>query len=939
MPFQEFRFKLVETIDSLLDLMENDPGYRCFLLDGQMAMVDDYLAIRPENETRMKALAGAGRLTVGPWYVLADEFLVSGETLVRNLQMGMSRAAEFAAPMQVGYLPDMFGHIAQMPQLLTLAGLDQAVVWRGVPSAIERTEFAWQSPDGSSVHTEYLLEGYSNGVTLPEDPHILLGRVREIVERFSPFMDGSGRLLVMNGSDHQLPQAHLSHTLERAREVLALREEKSAWSDIGIDDVAFKVTSLPEALDCNHRGGNIAHDASHAGQADEGLPLWHGELRSGARSNLLMGVASNRVDVKIAADKAFLEMEKRTEPYCALFLDPGKWPDRFLDTAWKLIVQNAAHDSICACSVDEVVDEVLGRFAQARQITSRLAGVAIDSLAGSLADPGIVVVNPSPFSRSGMVELTLEAGLDASGVLATPDAAIQVLEESATGPGMLTFDSDAIKNFLPGLNSPKIDSTSFVQNITIETLASSIEVHVSLGPREAIGLQLDAYKQELLAAIKHSPQLPIHVHLDRKPTRRVIARVTDVPGYGWKPFSAAALDHPASATETGTSADTGTRTDVKTSSNAMIGSNLEHPDARPTIWLGNGLVDIEINQADGTFTLNGLAGMGRLVDGGDAGDSYNYSPPPVDTVVDRPRTVNVVTEESGPQRAQVKIRSTFAWPASLDSNLSKRTGENQVIVDTRLELRADEPYVRVCTSFINPSQDHRLRVHFPLPHPANRSSAGCAFGTVERGLDAEGRPEEYGLPTFPSRGFVSAGGLTVVHQGLCEYELIDLLDAADGPVASAMAVTLLRSTSMLSRLGMRYRPFPAGPLVEVEGLKMLGQRIVANYALMVNCDDPYRFMEDVFLPLEIIYPQGGGWREPVGSALEIDPGTAKVSALTRTGEFLDIRLFNPADRPTTIIATGYTGDVIDLTGRVSSTFDGAIDLKPFGIITLRIRRS
>ncbi len=130
-PFQTFRLKLVHLIDDLLDQMEGDSAYSHFLLDGQLAVIDDYLEMRPENEDRLRGLAGAGRIAVGPWYILMDEFLVSGETVVRNLQAGLRRGAAFGGVMPVGYLPDMFGHIAQMPQLLTLAGMPHAVVWRG----------------------------------------------------------------------------------------------------------------------------------------------------------------------------------------------------------------------------------------------------------------------------------------------------------------------------------------------------------------------------------------------------------------------------------------------------------------------------------------------------------------------------------------------------------------------------------------------------------------------------------------------------------------------------------------------------------------------------------------------------------------------------------------------------------------------------------------
>ena len=133
--YQDFRLALVELIDTLIPLLERDASYPHFMLDGQMAVVDDYLEVRPEAEERLRALAAAGRLSMGPWYILMDEFLASGETIVRNLQMGLVRGAAFGGVMDVGYLPDMFGHIAQMPQILRLAGFRDAVVWRGVPSA------------------------------------------------------------------------------------------------------------------------------------------------------------------------------------------------------------------------------------------------------------------------------------------------------------------------------------------------------------------------------------------------------------------------------------------------------------------------------------------------------------------------------------------------------------------------------------------------------------------------------------------------------------------------------------------------------------------------------------------------------------------------------------------------------------------------------------
>ncbi len=162
-PTQDFRLALVELIDTLIPLLERDASYPYFMLDGQMAVVDDYRSPSAGNEERLRALAAAGRLTMGPWYVLVDEFLISGETIVRDLEMGMSRSTAFGGAMEVGYLPDMFGHVAQMPQILRLAGFNDTVVWRGVPSQVTSSAFVWESPDGSDVRAEYLPVGYGNG--------------------------------------------------------------------------------------------------------------------------------------------------------------------------------------------------------------------------------------------------------------------------------------------------------------------------------------------------------------------------------------------------------------------------------------------------------------------------------------------------------------------------------------------------------------------------------------------------------------------------------------------------------------------------------------------------------------------------------------------------------------------------------------------------------
>ena len=382
-PFPVFRARLVELLDEVLDRLDgSDPAHPLehFQLDGQMAMVDDYLEVRPAERDRIQQLAGAGRLSMGPWYVLPDEFLVSGETLVRNLQLGMARADELGTPMPVGYLPDMFGHIAAMPQLLTLFDMRDAVVWRGVPASVRSPAFDWRSPDGSVVRAEYLSGGYFNGSDMPADP-------AELADRVALFAASQGslvgdRVLWLAGMDHEVPPPHLATTVAGLAGV----------DDRETPDVVT-IGPLTEAFVDVER---------------DGLPVHDGELRSGARANLLMGVASNRVDVKAAAATAERSLERLAEPLDALWQHDDRWAP-LLRIAWREVIRNAAHDSICACSHDEVVDAVLHRYAEATRTANEVAGRALDRAAASFATPGTYLVNPTQHARDELVTVTVDA--------------------------------------------------------------------------------------------------------------------------------------------------------------------------------------------------------------------------------------------------------------------------------------------------------------------------------------------------------------------------------------------------------------------------------------------------------------------------------------------------------------------------------------------------
>ena len=364
--FETFRAQLVELWDQLLTLTEADPDFR-FLMDGQTVVIDDYLEIRPEARARLERAVRDGQIQVGPWYTLPDEFLVSGETLVRDLQRGIESAGVHGGSMRVGYLPDSFGHAAQMPQIYRQLGFRHAAVWRGVPLAIDRVAFTWEAPDGSRILTAYMGNSYSQGVDLPTEPDALAARIASALQAIAPFRP-TADVLLMNGNDHVLPQAELSAAVRGATGRL--------------NGTMIRLARLDDYL---------------ARLPEHGWPHWRGELRSSARAHILMGTLSVRAPDKQRYFEATRLLERMAEPIAALTgVDVGAE----LDEAWTLILQNAAHDTACGSGIDTVAEESRRRSARAIEIAERVIDSGLPQLAGAGQ-----IWNPSPFPRQGLVEV------------------------------------------------------------------------------------------------------------------------------------------------------------------------------------------------------------------------------------------------------------------------------------------------------------------------------------------------------------------------------------------------------------------------------------------------------------------------------------------------------------------------------------------------------
>ena len=171
---EKSRYLLVELMEELFSVLAENAEYT-FMLDGQTIAIQDFLSIKPEKKALLSSLIAAGRITIGPWYVLPDEMLISGESHIRNWLEGQRQCRELGGSMNIGYLPDSFGHPSQLPQILSGLGMKEIVFWRGLGPDITRTELTWAGKDGTEILGVNLPFSYGVAACMPGGAHGLRG--------------------------------------------------------------------------------------------------------------------------------------------------------------------------------------------------------------------------------------------------------------------------------------------------------------------------------------------------------------------------------------------------------------------------------------------------------------------------------------------------------------------------------------------------------------------------------------------------------------------------------------------------------------------------------------------------------------------------------------------------------------------------------------------
>lgn len=403
LPFEVFRFRLVKMIDRLIDLLNRDPSFACFVLDGQTVLLEDYLEIRPEKADELMKLISSSRLQIGPWYVLPDLFLVSGESVIRNLQIGHKMTEQWGGKMDVGYVPDPFGHIAQLPQILLGFHISNFVFMRGMPEEILTQNsllFNWVAPDGSTVLAYYLKDGYLNASNLGytksigrydlmiPDVEEASKQTKKAIESLTEY-DPQNIILLNNGMDHMPEQPELPSLIEQ-------------------------LNGLNGEIELKH--GSFSDFLTQVDSSDIEL-TYSGNLLGNPDHPILLSVYSTRVYLKQQNQQCQSILEKIAEPISIVqeVLTGISSSQAILNYSWKTLLKNHPHDDICGCSHDGVHNDNEVRF---RQVLENGENIFTDALE-NLSKTGfqtlekdqknqrfeeVFVFNPHPFEHTRWIE-------------------------------------------------------------------------------------------------------------------------------------------------------------------------------------------------------------------------------------------------------------------------------------------------------------------------------------------------------------------------------------------------------------------------------------------------------------------------------------------------------------------------------------------------------
>ena len=746
MAYEQHHMRLIELIDDLLELFEVDPSFNSFHLDGQTIILDDYLQVRPEKRQAIQQAINEGKLRIGPFYILQDDFLISSESNVRNMLIGMEESRKWGTPVMLGYFPDTFGNMGQTPQLMKQAGISAAAFGRGVKPigfdnqvleaenySSQYSEMWWKGPDQTAIFGLLFANWYSNGNEIPVEKEAALAFWKQKLADAEQYAS-TNHLLMMNGVDHQPVQKDISKAIHLANELFP--------------DYEFIHSNFTDYLEAVQK------------DVPEDLGSVEGELTSQETDGwyTLANTASARVYLKQWNTKVQRQLENITEPLATMAYEvSGNYPHDQLDYAWKTLMQNHPHDSICGCSVDSVHREMIPRFEKADEVGKYLAQDSLEQLTAAIDTTGFpkdsfpfVIVNTAGMDKTGEAEITIELERKrfAEGI---PEQLYQELE-----------------------NLPKrkyhVETKS---GATIPAILS--EETVQFG----YDLPKDRFRVPYMARMI-----------------KVTLPLENMPAFSWETF--ALVEGEAKAEE-------------KETMIHQSGRIIENGPLHLTIEK-NGTITMEDRK-----NKRKLNNLHIFEDIGDIGNEYIFKQPFCDQPILSSNKENseVKVLVDTPEIAKISILQEMEIPVSADERLEKeqqmvvefryrkaeRSKEKRILqIKTIMTIRKDIKKIDFETTLDNQMKDHRLRVLFPTKLHVEHHEADSIFEVVKRPNHVS---KSWENPTNPQhqQAFVNIHdeeyGVTVGNFGLNEYEVTE-----DGQIA----VTLLRSVGELGDWG--YFPTP-----------------------------------------------------------------------------------------------------------------------------------
>lgn len=751
LPYETHHMMLIKTMDTLLDTFENDPEFKYYHLDGQTVLLEDYLEVRPERKELLEKVIKEGRLNIGPWYVLQDEFLTSSESNVRNLQYGHRDANKYGAnACKIGYFPDSFGNMGQAPQILKQAGIDTAAFGRGVKptgfnnevSADDKfespySEMYWESPDGSKILGILFANWYCNGMEVPADEKDAKVYWDKRIDDATKFAS-CDQLLFMNGCDHQPIQTDLSQAIKVANNI---------YRDIEFIHSNFEdyVKTLKEKM-------------------PKDLQVIKGELRSQQTDGwyTLVNTASARIYLKQWNQLCQTLFEKVAEPIATMASNFGyKYPHHLFEYGWKSLMKNHPHDSICGCSVDEVHREMVARFDKAKDVAKYIINESLEYITNKINTDKFkhlgedvypfIIVNTSGYNRCSIVDTEI-------------DIARKYFREGH--PNLIAKEMKKIqlpKYKVVDINGNKIDAKI-----------------IDMGIRFGYDLPDDKFRQPYYARY-------IKVELE----------TNDIKSFGWDTY-ALVEDKENSILESKTS---------------LINNNiLENENIRVEIK-ENGSVNLLDKSTGKTFKdLCIYENSGDI--GNEYIYMKPIGEIPITTKnlkanieikedLEYKAVIEITHKWDIPKSANELLQEEIEEVLEFKHRKSQRLEETvEMEIKTTLILERKGKGLKIVSEFNNICKDHRMRMLFSTDIESNVHYADSIFEVAKRSNSVD-KAWQNPSNCQHQHAFVNIHdddyGLTIANKGLNEYEILN-----DG--RNTIAVTLIRSVSELGDWGVFETP-------------------------------------------------------------------------------------------------------------------------------------